>query len=206
MEEKAVEIIQKSVSLFMKYGIKSVTMDDVAKELMISKKTLYKYFKNKNELVKATVEMDCGQDECIIDSIINKSENAIDQIIEIAKVMSVRLKDIHPSIIYDMQKYYPEAWIVFENHKKIFVFNEIEGNLKRGISEGFYRDNLNVEIIARLFSEKIDTVINGEIFPPEQYNFSEVYLEMIRYHIRGIASDKGVQYLTKRIENESIKF
>ncbi|MFZ5552966.1 MAG: TetR/AcrR family transcriptional regulator [Bacteroidota bacterium] len=204
--EKESQLLDNVRSIFMRYGIKSVTMDDIARELKISKKTLYQFVVDKPELVSKVMQFKCNCDQTDVTDIIKKSKNAVDELLNVTQYFGKIIREIHPSIHYDLEKYYPEAWQVFDQHKKGFVLNCITTNLKRGIKEGLYRDNLNVDIIARIFVARIDMVFDSEIFPPSQFNFGEVHLELMRYHIRGIASEKGIKYLLDKLKNEKIKF
>lgn len=204
MDQKKQQIITDTANVFMRYGIKSVTMDDVARQLKISKKTLYKYVDDKLDLVCKVMNMQCGMERDMISEVVQKSENAIDEIILISKHMSRQLNNLHPSIHFDLEKYYPEAWGMFYDHKNEFIYSCVVENLKRGKEEGLFRENLTPEIVARLYVSKIDVVFDPEAFPPDRYRFIEVALENLRYHLRGIASPKGIEYLKKRMAQEDL--
>ena len=190
----------------MRYGLKSVTMDDIAREIKISKKTLYKYVSDKNDLLCRVMEGHCAVENMVTDQICATSSNAIDEIIGIGKHVSSQLKTMHPSIHYDMEKYYPEVWKIFENHKGGHIYQCVMNNLERGIKEGLYRDNLNVRVIAKLYLSKIDLVFDSSVFPVNEFNFAEVYMELIRYHIRGVASEMGLKYLKEEVKIEDLNF
>ncbi len=206
MDEKFSEILLKSGQVFMRYGLKSVTMDDIAREIKVSKKTIYKYVKDKSDLLCNVMRGNCSCDVLVIDEILERRLNAIDEIIEIGRYVAGQLKMIHPSIHYDMEKYYPEVWQLFENHKSDYLYGCIADNMERGMKEGLYRDNLNIEIMGKIYLSKIDLVFDATIFPPNKFNFVEVYMELLRYHIKGIASDNGVKYLRNEIKNENLNF
>ena len=206
MDKKFSEILLKSGEVFMRYGLKSVTMDDIAREIKVSKKTLYKYVKDKSDLLCKVMQGNCSCDVVVIDEILERRLNAIDEIIEIGRYVAGQLKMMHPSIHYDMEKYYPEVWQLFENHKSDYLYGCVADNMARGMKEGLYRDNLNIEIMVKLYLSKIDLVFDATIFPPNKFNFVEVYMELLRYHIKGIASDNGVKYLRNEIKNENLNF
>jgi len=206
MDEKFSEILLKSSEVFMRYGLKSVTMDDIAREIKVSKKTIYKYVKDKSDLLCNVMQGNCTCDVMVIDEILDRRLNAIDEIIEIGRYVAGQLKMMHPSIHYDMEKYYPEVWQLFETHKTNYLYGCVADNMARGIKEGLYRDNLNIEIMVKLYLSKIDLVFDATIFPPNKFNFVEVYMELLRYHIKGIASDNGVEYLRNEIKNENLNF
>ena len=204
MEEKHQEIIHQVNALFMRCGIKSVTMDDIARELKISKKTLYQFVTDKADLVCKTITQHCALEEKITSQILEQYENAIDELVGITMHVSEQLQQIHPSIHYDLEKYYPDAWKVFNDHKERHIFKCVSGNLTQGILQGLYRKNLNVPIIAKIYISRIDVLFDGAVFPPNEYSFKEVFYEMMRYHIRGIASEKGIAYLTEKIKKEKL--
>lgn len=200
--EYKLEITHQIAEVFMRLGVRSVNMDDIARNLSVSKKTLYKYFKDKSDVVDEVTKCLIGGEECSIKEIINESENAIDEIIRISEFANQMLKNMHPSVMFDLNKYYPEAFKIFRDHKNVFIAQTVIKNLERGIEEGFYRENLDVNIISKLYLAKIEAIWDQEMFPASQYTYSQIHLEMIRYHIRGIASPKGIEYLSKRISKD----
>lgn len=198
MEEQKIKYLNQILALFMKYGIKSVTMDDIAKELGVSKKTLYKYFKDKNAIVSTLMKMDQNSEMQKLSSLTNSSTNAIEETFAFSQVLIEKLKTVNPSLMYDLEKYHPKAWSLFINHKRVDVFNCIRANIERGKDEGFYVSIINAEVVAKLYSEKIDLIFNQEIFPLGKFSVEEVYTEMIEYHLRGIVNEKGRQYLIEK--------
>jgi AcrR family transcriptional regulator len=194
-------LIIKIAEVIMTYGVRSVNMDDIARHLSISKKTLYKHFKDKSEIINEIIALHMRMEDKMICTIINNSQNAIDEMIQISQSVNETLKKMHPSIIFDLQKYYPESYQMFEKQKNE-ISSCIISNLKRGIDEGLYRSNLNSEIISTLYLEAIENIWDPEKFPPTKYSFAQIHTELIRYHIRGIASSKGIEYLQIRIKKE----
>jgi len=193
------QIVEASLRVFMTYGIKSVTMDDVAKHLRISKKTLYLYFKDKNDLVQRCLDFDCVDTERRITAIQAKELNAIDEIFEISQYVLEELRSIHPSIFHDLEKYYPGAFNAMHNLHHEHVIKVIRRNLDNGIREGVYRDNLHVEVMSILWVQRLNLVFRNDLFPMPKYNLAEVYLQIFDHHIRGIASKKGLKYHEKKL-------
>lgn len=202
--EKKIEYLKVITQLFMKYGFKSIGVDDIARELGISKKTLYQEFKDKNDIVEQVISDLVGKEQQETCEISDNSVNAIDEIIHISKKIGGKYQETQPSIVYELQKYYPSAWKIFQNHKTNHVFKRIKANLDRGMAEGLYRNNLKTGIIATLFVNKMELFLDGDAFGEKKYSFQEIYFEMMRYHIRGIASEKGREYLKTRIQQEQI--
>lgn len=201
MDEKELQILDQVEGLFMQYGVKSLTMDDVARHLSISKKTLYQYVSNKNELVQKSLSRHIKKEVKDMESICSSAPNAVDELFAISKHVSAMLKNIHPSVMFDLQKYYPESYQVFEEYKMNYIYGCVTANLERGIKEGYYRDNLNIPIVGRIYVGRVDMLFDPKLFPAGKFNIADVYLELIRYHIRGIASKKGIDYLVKKVQD-----
>lgn len=195
VKEQKLNYLKQILPLFMKYGVKSVTMDDIAKELGISKKTLYKYFKDKDGIVSTLMKMDINGEMELLLSLTKTSKNAIEETYAFSKVLIEKLKSVNPSLLYDLEKYHPQAWNLFISHKREDVYGCIKTNIERGMKEGFYHGELNPEIVAKLYSEKIDMIFNQEVFPTDDFSVENVYSEMIKYHLRGIINEKGREYL-----------
>lgn len=202
MDDKKLEILQKAAQVYMRYGIRSVTMDDLARELGISKKTIYLYFKDKDEIVQEIIRMKTQIDRMHCELCGSEAQNAIDEMFAISQFVAEMIKNVNPSVFYDLQKYHPEAWKILEEHKWEFVYNQILSNINRGVKEGLYRENMNPELIARMHLAKTDMVFGGELFPADQYNIEDVFIELFRFQIRGMASEKGLKYLIERLNKE----
>ena len=144
------KIFEKARQLFSRIGVRNTTMDDLAKELGISKKTLYKEIDNKADLVKFCVEYDLRCDEKAILAISENTENAIEELLLIAAHIHAELQMFHPSIIQDLMKFYPESWLMIEQHRDIFAKKNIANNLRKGIEQGLYRKDINVDMVTML--------------------------------------------------------
>jgi AcrR family transcriptional regulator len=195
MEEKKSGILEKASALFMKLGFKSLTMDDIARELGISKKTLYFYFEDKNDLVEQAVISHLNKNQEIVLSFCNKANNAIQEVQQLMQCVNIQMKDTHPSVIFDLQKYHPDAYELFKEHKFTFILDIIKSNITRGQKEGLYKTNMNCEIIARIYVARIDLLFNPEIFPREQFQFTDIYIEMMKYHLYALVTKKGNKLL-----------
>lgn len=198
MEDKKAEILQRAAQVYIRYGIKSVTMDDLARELSISKKTIYNFFKDKDEIVQEIIQLKIEGDKQNCSITVASAQNAIEEMYAISQFVADTIKNIHPSVFYDLQKYHPKAWEKLETHKWNFVYQQIIDNIKRGLNENLYRNNMNPEIIARMYIAKTDMVFGGELFPPDEYNIEEVFMELFRFQIRGMANENGLAYLKNR--------
>ena len=202
MEEK--EILDKASQLFTRYGVKSMTMDEIARQMGISKKTLYLYVDNKKDLVKKVMLRQIENQQCDLMDVSGDDTNAIDNLMEMTKVVSIQMKDLHPSIMFDLKKYHPEAFNLLQEHKSTFVYKNIKNNLIKGIASGLYRDNLNPELVTRLYLSMVNSIMDSENFDSKEYSYATLHAEMMRYHIRGIASAKGREYLKQKFNQDNV--
>ncbi len=199
---KAIEsdLYRRTTEVYAKKGIKNITMDHMAKELKISKKTLYAYVSDRKELVAKSMEWKLAHDIKVVDDIIAKNLNAVEELFEMSSFHRSNLENIHPSIHLDLEKYYHDAWNKFIEYRNKFLYNTMLSNITKGIKEGLYRDNFDVKVIVTLYISKADMVFDPRFFPVSRFKFSEVYLEMVKYHIAGIASKKGLKEMNKLME------
>lgn len=200
LDERGLRIVDDAARVFWTNGIRSVTMDDVSRELGISKKTLYLYVKDKNDLVtKVLTHTSCRFHEHIR-GIQQQGMNAIDEMYAIAQYISSEVLKLHPSLYFDLSKYHPEACRIMDQGKQVEVVGMVAANMEKGIREGLYRDNLNVALIAKLYVVRFDQVMSVEMGRfTEKYSLAEINWELFRYHIRGIASKKGIDHLEKKV-------
>lgn len=188
-------IIQGGEDLFMQAGIKSVTMDDIAKHLGMSKKTIYHYFTDKNELVMALVKKRLIHDECEIKSIIDNATDVIEEMINMMKCSEDIFSRINPIVVHDMQKYHPEAWREFQKFKSDVITKTLEQLLTKGIKQGFIRPELDVKIIAKMRVNQVEMGFNTSIFPTSEFATWKVQYQMLEHFNYGICTIKGHQLL-----------
>jgi TetR/AcrR family transcriptional regulator, cholesterol catabolism regulator len=190
-------ILQGAEELFFKYGIKSVTMDDVAKHLAISKKTIYQFFADKNELVETLMTVKLKEDEYEFKKIQATSENVISEVFNMMKHMGAMFSKINPTIFYDLQKYHPSAWQQFKVFKLECMAKMMEESIERGVKEKLVRADLNAKILARLRIEEVEMGLNSDIFPPDKFKMLEVQITMIDHFLHGICTLKGHKMINK---------
>jgi len=188
-------IIQGGEELFMQAGIKSVTMDDIARHLGMSKKTIYQYFSDKNELVMALVKKRLAHDECEMRSIIDNSTDVIEEMINMMKCSEDIFSRINPIVVHDMQKYHPEAWAEFQKFKAEVITKTLEQLLTKGIKQGFIRPELDVKIIAKMRVNQVEVGFNTTIFPIAEFSTWKVQYQMLEHFNYGICTIKGHQLL-----------
>lgn len=188
-------IIQGGKELFMQAGIKSVTMDDIAKHLGMSKKTIYTFFNDKNELVIALVKKKLTEDECQIQSIIQDSSNVIEEMINMMKCSEEIFSRINPIVVHDMQKYHPDAWVEFQKFKADVLVKTLEQLLKKGIEQGFIRPEIDVKILAQMRLSQVEMGFNTTIFPVSEFSTWKVQYQMLEHFNYGICTLKGHKLL-----------
>jgi len=184
-------IITGAFKLFMRRGIKSVSMDDIALELGISKKTIYKWFENKDEIVEAALTAflnDMNRDCCQFP---NDALNAIEELFRVMGMIRQKLAGVHASVFFDLQKYHPKAYLLWIHHKNEVIYQSIVQNLQRGINEKLYRDDLNIEIMAQLRLLQTEHGFNPEFFNPDVFDLQKVQLAIQEHYMLGIATLKG---------------
>lgn len=205
MDDKLTLIIEGASKLFMNYGIRSISMDDICKELSISKKTLYQYFSNKEELVKEVLNSINEQVIGAFENLQQQNLNAIDELLEASVEVSKHLKNLNPAFSYDLEKYYPEINRSHLELKKGKIIKLIHRNIAKGKSEGFYREDLNVELVASLYIQRLMELTNPEYLDYEKFSFVKIFQVMFENHIRGISNPKGIEYYEQKKKNFKIK-
>lgn len=192
MKEK---IINSSQKLFLTFGFKTVTMDDIANELSISKKTIYNFFNNKTELVTATAYNLHHQLVKGITAIRNKSDDPIKEFFEVKDLILEHLHDQRNYSIYQLEKFYPEIYKSVKNKHLDFMIKSFGEVLTTGIKFGLFRENINVDFISRIYFNSISGLMNPEIYPPENYTLEKSLEKYREYFLRSIVTKKGLNKL-----------
>ncbi|MDB4926500.1 TetR/AcrR family transcriptional regulator [Mucilaginibacter sp.] len=197
-------IIQGGEELFLTAGIKSVTMDDIARHLGMSKKTIYHFFKDKNELVIALVKKKLRDDEDQMCDIIGKSSNVIEEMINMMKCSEEIFSRINPIVIHDLQKYHPDAWKQFQHFKADVLVRTLEELLTKGIKQGYIRPDIDVKIIARMRVSQVEMGFNTSVFPHNEFSIWKVQYQLLEHFNFGICTLKGYKLLNqfKNINDE----
>ena len=193
-------ILKKTGEAFLKFGFKSVTMDDIADKLAISKKTIYKFFKNKQDLVDQTVF--AMHEECFdaIDHVCSLDINAIQENFEVNKVFKDLLKNSDSSPMYQLQKYYPKTYNKIMKKEFSMFKNFISRNIEKGKKEGFYRIDMNESLVTRFYFSLVMGVHNSDLFTYNKNTINQLEINALEYHIRAIATQNGMVELEKQLE------
>ncbi len=190
-------ILRGAEELFFKYGIKSVTMDDIAKHLSISKKTIYQFYGDKNEIVETLMHLKFEEDKCVFRQIHTEAENVIVEVFELMKHMSSMFVKMNSNLFYDLQKYHPKAWNFFTEFKEECVETMVESAIKKGMKDGLVREDVNTKIIARLRMENIQMGFNPDVFPPDKFKIADIQLALLDHFLHGICTLKGHKLINK---------
>ena len=190
------------MGVFMRCGIKSVNMDDISRQLGISKKTLYKYVADKSDLVKKAIQFHCDTEDRQLKEISEKKLNAIDESFEMMRMVLNMIGDVHPSVLYDLQKYHPTLMKEMETERHRIIYQSLKENMERGVKEGWYREDIKPDIVASFYVSSVEAIFHKLSFVETEYSFQQLYTELFRMHIRGIASEKGIAYLVQKMKTE----
>lgn len=191
------KILQASSEEFMRLGVKSVSMDDISSKLGISKKTLYQVVKNKEDLVTQSITSFLELERRLIQNISDHSNDAIHEMIQIGHHRVLTLRNMKPSVLHDLKKYYKKVWKIIKEFGDKEFGEVIIKNIEKGINEGLYRPNINPQIIAKLFGVKSWSIVDETHFSISDFKMDELIREHLLYHMHGILSDKGRAHINK---------
>lgn len=197
MEDK---ILNKAGEMFLKFGFKSVTMDDIAGGLGISKKTLYKYFSNKSKLVEASTEQIHSDIERKIAAVKSKSYNAIEEEFQIKAIFKEMFKNSEESQIFQLKKYYPEIYDSLMDKEECIFRDCNTDNLKKGIAAGFYRKDIEIEHIINFYFTLNFGIFDKSLSTLKMSELVTMEYKVLEYHIRAIATEKGLEELEKQLK------
>jgi AcrR family transcriptional regulator len=193
-------ILEKATNLFMRYGIRSITMDEIAAQLGISKKTIYQFYADKDAVVDAVamLEIKKNEQECVQSR--KQCENAVHEIFLAIRQMEEMLQGMNPLIMYDLEKHHPKSYKRFKDYKHQFLLGAIRENLQRGIMEELYRPDFNVDIVAKHRIESIFMAFNPDLFSHNRYRMSDVLNELSYLFLYSIATVKGRKMIEKYMQ------
>jgi AcrR family transcriptional regulator len=190
-------ILKGSEELFFRFGIKSITMDDIAKHLGMSKKTIYQFFSDKDEVVYTLMGEKLKEDEREFTELSEKASNFIEEIFSHMKKIGEIVGQANPNLFYDLQKFHPVTWKLFLVFKEECICKMVEGSIEKGKKQGIVREDVDTRIMARLRIEEIEMGFNAKAFPPDRYKIVEVQLALIEHFLYGICTLKGHKLINK---------
>ncbi len=188
---------RKIADMFMRFGIKSVSMDDISRSLGISKKTLYLLTASKQDLVGKILDNYLSEEKEQISAIKDKASDSIHELLLIANHVTEMLKKLSANTLYDLRKYYGEHWSKMEFERHTMIYEDIKRNLDRGIEQGLYREDVDTDLLSTLYVRMATFIMDEKIVLKGSDKKVQLYREFIRYHIRGIATSKGIRLMNK---------
>ena len=197
--EQDTNLLESVESLFMRFGIKSITMDDIARELGISKKTLYQMVESKDALVIKVLGHHISREKNQCQCLSKDAGNAVEEIFSIMDANSHELAQMKTNIINDLQKYHRDAWVMLRNFQYDFVLKIIRENLIRGRKEGLYREDFDIDILAKLHLSTAFSLFDEQLFPAGSTSKVNLFKEYMMHFLHGIVSAKGLTYLKKKL-------
>jgi TetR/AcrR family transcriptional regulator, cholesterol catabolism regulator len=200
VNEELKNILLKVRDLYNKYGIKSITMDDVARELSISKKTLYQFVNDKDDLVGKFIDNEIEIRQEQICKCFNFGFNAIEELFEISAFMNKLMREQNPATEHDLKKYYPHHHQKTVKIRRERMYSYVLLNLKKGKEEGLYREDLDEEVIAKLYLSRTENIHFNDLFTVEEFTSLKLFAELLTYHVRGIATEKGIFVLEEKLK------
>lgn len=197
--EQQAKWLKRVEDLFMRYGIKSITMDDVARELGISKKTLYQFVDSKDDLVNRMLERHIEEEKEQCGQLNLRAANAVEEMFLVIETNNQQLAQMKANIVYDLQKYHRDAWEKIQAFQQGFLYKIVCENLERGVREGVYRADFDVDIVARLHIAQSFQLFDEDIFPQNAYSKERLFREFLMHYLYGIVSEKGLQLLKAKL-------
>lgn len=203
--ENLVRIKEKAHSLFMKFGLRSVTMDDIAHSIGISKKTIYTYFEDKDALVDDVImdEITFNKKCCNEDRV--HAKNAIHEIFLALQMMQKTMSGMNPMLLFELNKYYNKSFQKFEKFKNEYLYDIIKSNLERGIQEKLYRPTINIEIISWMRLETMMMVFASEFATKQKLDVLFLEEQLMEHFLYGVVTPKGYRLITKYQHERNIK-
>ena len=200
------DILERILSMFTRYGIRSITMDDIARELGVSKKTLYHVFQDKNDLIKRVIDFDIMQSRKLLEEAHRTDLDAIEEIFLVnGRIHQIRSR-YNPTFYYDLKRYYPETYQRWLSEKRQNMFGLIVGNLQKGKQEGLYRKEIREHIIGKLYMARMEMLDSYEIIDGQQMLSAEFLQEIFTYHLHAICNESGLKTLAEfKAKSENIQ-
>lgn len=193
-------ILDTTLRLMRMYGIKNVTMMDIARECGISKKTVYEHFEDKDAMVEEAIRFMTDEQQNQLQQCHNDAIDAIDLLLRSVRVTETIAKSVNQVLLFELEKYHPDAWKIVEDFKATYIVSSIRSNLEQGITEGLFRPTIKIDIVARLRLLQLEGAYNPRQFPADQYDLHDVMQQTAVHFVYGVATLKGHQLLNKYLE------
>jgi AcrR family transcriptional regulator len=190
-------ILEKAHELFNRYGLRSVSMDDIAAQAGMSKKTLYIYFTDKEELVGAVFNIIMEDNKAHCTQSRKVAENALDEVFRAFDFVQEMFANMNPAILYDMEKYHPPTFKKFKDFQNGFLYGMIKTNLERGVKEELYREEIDIDIITRYRIHSIMLPFNPDVFPTNRTQLVHIEQQLLEVYLYGLTTARGEKLIDK---------
>jgi TetR/AcrR family transcriptional regulator, cholesterol catabolism regulator len=184
-------ILKSAVELFAKFGFRSISMDDISRDLGMSKKTLYQCFSDKDEIVTLVIKARLSKEKQYLRAIQREAKDAVDFLVKVNTFLMRNIRETSSATIYDLKKYHSNGWGAVEEFRNEFLFKAVRDNLIAGMREGHFRPDINVEVLSTLRLEEISMLLNEDLFPKSSFNLPDVAYTILDHYVAGIATDHG---------------
>jgi TetR/AcrR family transcriptional regulator, cholesterol catabolism regulator len=205
INERFQELVEPIKELFYAYGLKNLSMDELSRKLGISKKTLYTFVKNKEELVEKVFLYEESLVVRMSEKLDQQSINAIEKLLKISQMVHGEMKRINPMIRFEMEKYYPKTFEKYMEKKRGFIFEGMKSNIRQGISEKLYRDDINIDLVATIYINSFIEFHDSDICKILDINFIQLFEVLFENHVRAISTPAGLAYFESR-KNDITEF
>lgn len=190
-------ILAGAYELFSRFGIKSVTMDDIARHLSISKKTIYQFFHDKDEVVYTLMQKQFAGDIADFEELANTAPNVVEEVFGHMKKLHRMFTNTNPNMIYDLRKFHPRSWELVNTFRTETCLGMVARALEKGKKDGYVRADVNTQLLAQLRVEEIEMGFNPAIFPPDQYQLLDVQIALVEHFLYGVCTLKGHKHINK---------
>lgn len=195
MREKILDV---AIEQFSRYGVRTVTMENIARLSGVSKKTIYQEFNDKRELVKKAFGMILSQDQEKLTGFLSEGDGVIEHLICASKTIRERLENMNPMAVLEVQRYFPDAWEMFESFRDEIIVTDIIKVLERGKKLGYFREEINSEILAKMRVNQISAAFDPTYFNTSSHSLLDLQVEMMNHFLHGIFTEKGRQAYLER--------
>lgn len=192
------KILDIAIEQFSHFGVRTVTMEDIARIAGISKKTIYQQYKDKKELVREAFTSVLQDDQCKIQNILNSDEGVIDHLVGTSRMMRERLSKLNPMVLIEVQRYFPDTWEVFETFRDKVIFPDLVNVLERGKELGYFRKEIDPKMMASLRIQQINSIFSPGVYKEYDFNLLDFNVQILDHFLHGIFTEKGrISYLKK---------
>lgn len=205
MKEK---ILEEAERLFWKYGVRSITMDDIARRLAISKKTIYQHFTDKEDILVQVTQYRMSKDQELMHCSFTTAETPIHEMLAMLDEMRKNADKMNPTLMMDIKRYYPKAWSLYIKFKEEYIMKGMIDTIRRGIDDGYFRADVNPEILARMRVEQVEMAFEMTVFSDKAYDMMDIQQELTHHFVRGLLTEKGFEIYNQcnsTINHESTK-